>query len=78
MSLSLIHIYAAIKAAVDRVIADIGGIEDIIKPGYKVIIKPNLVACPDVYKRQISAPLLPPVMRHCSSSVPSAATGPIS
>ena len=38
--------YAAIKAAVDQVIADIGGIEDIIKPGYKVIIKPNLVACP--------------------------------
>lgn len=38
--------YAAIKEAVNQVIADIGGIEDIIKPGYKVIIKPNLVACP--------------------------------
>ena len=38
--------YASIKATVDQVIADIGGIEDIIKPGYKVIIKPNLVACP--------------------------------
>ena len=38
--------YAAIKATVDQVLADLGGIEDIIKPGYKVIIKPNLVACP--------------------------------
>ena len=26
--------------------ADVGGLEDIIKPGYKVIIKSNLVACP--------------------------------
>lgn len=38
--------YEAIKCAVDRVIEQIGGLEDIIKPGYKVIIKPNLVACP--------------------------------
>ena len=37
--------YASIKAVVDQVIADLGGLEDIIKPGFKVIIKPNLVAC---------------------------------
>ena len=35
-----------IQKAVARVIKDIGGMEDIIKPGYKVIIKPNLVATP--------------------------------
>ena len=35
-----------IKKAVAKVVADIGGLEDIIKPGYKVIIKPNLVATP--------------------------------
>lgn len=38
--------YESIKATVDHVIADIGGLEDIIKPGNKVMIKPNLVACP--------------------------------
>ena len=38
--------YESIKKAVDQVIELIGGLEDIIKPGYKVIIKPNLVACP--------------------------------
>lgn len=40
------HSFESIKKAVDQVLVDIGGIEDIIKPGYKVIIKPNLVACP--------------------------------
>ena len=35
-----------IKKAVAKVIEDIGGLEDIIKPGYRVIIKPNLVATP--------------------------------
>ncbi|WP_130862599.1 DUF362 domain-containing protein [Bacilliculturomica massiliensis] len=40
------HDYESIKAAVDRVISLIGGIEDIIRPGYKVVIKPNLVATP--------------------------------
>ena len=38
--------YESIKKAVDQVIEQIGGLEDIIKPGYKVIIKPNLVALP--------------------------------
>ena len=38
--------YAAIKQTVDQVLSDLGGISDIIKPGDKVIIKPNLVACP--------------------------------
>ena len=38
--------YEDIKKTVDRVIADLGGLEDIIKPGYRVIIKPNLVATP--------------------------------
>lgn len=38
--------YEAIKAVVNQVIADVGGLEDIVKPGNKVIIKPNLVACP--------------------------------
>ncbi|MEG0779255.1 MAG: DUF362 domain-containing protein [Oscillospiraceae bacterium] len=38
--------YASIKATVDKVIEQIGGLEDVIKPGYKVIIKPNLVATP--------------------------------
>ncbi|WP_165445289.1 DUF362 domain-containing protein [Bacilliculturomica massiliensis] len=40
------HEYASIKEAVDKVIEQLGGLEDIIKPGYKVIIKPNLVATP--------------------------------
>ena len=40
------HSYESIKATVDQVIADLGGLEDIIKPGNKVMIKPNLVACP--------------------------------
>ena len=40
------HSYESIKETVDQVIADCGGLEDIIKPGYKVIIKPNLVATP--------------------------------
>ena len=35
-----------IKKAVSKVVEDIGGLEDIVKPGYKVIIKPNLVATP--------------------------------
>lgn len=38
--------YASIKTAVDKVIEQLGGLEDIIKPGYRVIIKPNLVATP--------------------------------
>lgn len=38
--------YDSIKSTVNQVIADLGGLGDIIKPGYKVIIKPNLVACP--------------------------------
>ena len=38
--------YENIKATVNQVIADVGGLEDIVKPGCKVIIKPNLVACP--------------------------------
>ena len=38
--------YESIKATVNQVIADLGGLEDIIHPGDKVMIKPNLVACP--------------------------------
>ena len=38
--------YSGIKTAVNRVIEQLGGLEDIIRPGYKVIIKPNLVATP--------------------------------
>ena len=38
--------YPAIKATVDKVIEQLGGLGDIIKPGNKVMIKPNLVACP--------------------------------
>lgn len=38
--------YAGIKAAVDRVLEDLGGLSDIVKPGYKVLVKPNLVAVP--------------------------------
>lgn len=38
--------YNHIKAAVDEVIENLGGLTDIIKPGYKVMIKPNLVATP--------------------------------
>lgn len=38
--------YVSIKQVVNQVIADIGGLGDILKPGDKVIIKPNLVACP--------------------------------
>lgn len=40
------HSYESIKEAVDKVIEQLGGLEDIIKPGYKVLIKPNLVATP--------------------------------
>lgn len=36
--------YPAIKAAVDKAIEGCGGLSDIIKPGYKVLINPNLVA----------------------------------
>jgi len=35
-----------IREAVDRVIEDLGGLEDIISPGDRVIIKPNMVAVP--------------------------------
>ena len=38
--------YESIKKTVDKVIEEIGGLEDTIKPGDSVIIKPNLVACP--------------------------------
>ncbi|MCI8610133.1 MAG: DUF362 domain-containing protein [Firmicutes bacterium] len=38
--------YAGIKAAVDKVIEQIGGLDDIISEGAKVVIKPNLVAKP--------------------------------
>ena len=38
--------YAAIKPAVDQVLADIGGIDDSIKPRYQVNTKPNLMHCP--------------------------------
>jgi uncharacterized protein (DUF362 family) len=38
--------YAEIENAVKNVIKDIGGLSDVIKPGYKVIIKPNMVAVP--------------------------------
>ena len=38
--------YDEIKTAVDAVIKDIGGLEDVIRPGYHVIIKPNMVTVP--------------------------------
>lgn len=38
--------YERIAEAVKEVIKDIGGLDDVIKPGYKVIIKPNMVAVP--------------------------------
>lgn len=38
--------YESIRAAVRKVAEDIGGFSDIIKPGYKVLINPNLVAEP--------------------------------
>ncbi|MCI8399778.1 MAG: DUF362 domain-containing protein [Oscillibacter sp.] len=38
--------YEDIKRTVDQVLADLGGLGDIIKPGDRVMIKPNLVACP--------------------------------
>lgn len=40
------HSYESIKDAVNRVIGQLGGLGDIVKPGDKVIIKPNLVATP--------------------------------
>ncbi len=39
--------YESIRAAVRKTIDDIGGLSDIIKPGFKVLIKPNFVAVPD-------------------------------
>lgn len=38
--------YDGIKAAIDRVIDQLGGLEDIVSPGSSVMIKPNMVACP--------------------------------
>lgn len=38
--------YEEIKKTVWQVIDDLGGLSDIIKPGYKVLIKPNFVAVP--------------------------------
>lgn len=38
--------YNGIKAAVFQALEDIGGIEDIVKPGYKVLVNPNFVAVP--------------------------------
>ena len=38
------HDETAVLAAVRKVLDAIGGISDIIKPGYKVLINPNLVA----------------------------------
>ena len=39
--------YESIRASVRQAIEDCGGLSDIIKPGYKVLIKPNFVAVPD-------------------------------
>lgn len=39
--------YESIKAAVYKTIEDCGGLADIIKPGYRVLINPNLVAAAD-------------------------------
>ncbi len=39
--------YESIRASVRKAIEDCGGLSDIIKPGYKVLIKPNFVAVPD-------------------------------
>ena len=39
--------YESIRASVRQTIEDCGGLSDIIKPGYKVLIKPNFVAVPD-------------------------------
>lgn len=36
--------YASVKSAVDKALELLGGLEDVIKPGYKVLINPNLVA----------------------------------
>ena len=36
--------YESIKAAVDQIIADLGGLQDLVFPGAKVLIKPNMVA----------------------------------
>lgn len=38
--------YKYIEETMRKVIEDIGGLGDVIKPGYKVIIKPNMVAVP--------------------------------
>ena len=40
------HDYESIRAAVRQVVADLGGLDDIIKPGYKVLLNPNFVAVP--------------------------------
>ncbi len=38
--------YESIRKAVRQVVEDLGGLSDIIKPGYKVLINPNFVAVP--------------------------------
>ena len=39
--------YVSVKKAVQQAVADCGGLGDIVKPGFKVLINPNLVAVPD-------------------------------
>ena len=39
--------YEGIKAAVDKVIEDLGGLERAVKPGFRVLVKPNFVAVPE-------------------------------
>lgn len=40
------HDYESIRATVRQVVTDLGGLSDVIKPGYKVIVNPNWVAVP--------------------------------
>ncbi len=39
--------YEAIRAAVFQVIEDLGGLRDVIRPGWRVLVKPNFVAVPE-------------------------------
>ncbi len=39
--------YERIREAVFSVIRDLGGLEDIIRPGFRVLVKPNFVAVPE-------------------------------
>ncbi|MDD3148214.1 MAG: DUF362 domain-containing protein [Candidatus Riflebacteria bacterium] len=46
----------AIAAAVSKLLAPLGGIESFVKPGFRVLIKPNMLTCKDPEKAATTHP----------------------